>query len=80
MHLPFYSNLFNAAISFGQICHHHTTIHCFVLMDVKFLSCFPLVHPIILGIDQPTIELTMIPYNRIQYSGSIGDSISLKIV
>ena len=37
------------------------------------------VHPITLGIDQPTIVLTIIPYNGIQYSGGTEGGTALKL-
>ena len=49
---------------------------CFPTLPACF---FAFTHPIILGIDQPTIVLTIIPYNGIQYSAGIAGGECLKL-
>jgi len=43
------------------------------------LVFFDFIAPMIVGIDHPTIELTITPYNGIQYAAGIGGRRALKL-
>jgi hypothetical protein len=72
------------SLMYPKFCHFHIVFYYqytenefFYDIDLLFLSV--LIHPIILGMDQPTMVLTIIPYNGIQYSGGTEGGTGLKL-
>ena len=58
---------------FDLTYHRYTENQSFSYIDLVLARClFAFIQPMILGIDQPTMELTITPYKGIQYSGGIG--------